>query len=114
MATINKIDILDTDREKIIVHLEGNDELGDIMFWILPNTTDGSDEWAEVTAWLAIDGNNIDDDLKQYHDKLYQGKREIAYPPIEEQLDMQYWDSVNGTTVWKDKIQEIKDTYPKG
>jgi len=27
---------------------------------------------------------------------------------------MQYWDSVNGTNTWKDKIAEVKTTYPKG
>ena len=26
---------------------------------------------------------------------------------------MQYWDAVNGTTTWKDKIAEIKAKYPK-
>lgn len=35
------------------------------------------------------------------------------YPPLQEQLDMQYWDSVNGTTVWQDTINEIKGRYPK-
>ena len=41
----------------------------------------------------------------------YQRKR--VYPPIEEQLDMQYWDNVNGTTTWKDHIAEVKSKYPK-
>lgn len=36
-----------------------------------------------------------------------------AYPSIDEQLDMQYWDSVNGTTTWKDAIKAVKDKYPK-
>jgi|TARA_B110000908_G_C10124899_1_gene389389 hypothetical protein len=36
-----------------------------------------------------------------------------AYPSIEEQLDMQFHDSVNGTTTWKDTIQAIKDDNPK-
>ena len=36
-----------------------------------------------------------------------------AYPRIEEQLDMQFHDSVNGTTTWKDAIQAIKDANPK-
>ena len=27
---------------------------------------------------------------------------------------MQYWDAVNGTTTWKDKIASIKAKYPKG
>ena len=35
------------------------------------------------------------------------------YPSIEDQLDMQYWDSVNGTTTWADKIAEIKSAHPK-
>lgn len=43
----------------------------------------------------------------------YQEPRAIAYPPIQEQLDMQYWDLVNGTTVWQDTIEAIKAQYPK-
>jgi hypothetical protein len=35
------------------------------------------------------------------------------YPSIEEQMDMMYWDNVNGTTVWKDTIEAIKEKYPK-
>ncbi len=43
----------------------------------------------------------------------YKQARVIAYPPIEDQLDMLYWDKRKGTTTWKDKITEIKDLYPK-
>ena len=39
--------------------------------------------------------------------------RQQEYPSREEQLDMMYWDKVNGTTVWEDTIQAIKDKYPK-
>jgi len=35
------------------------------------------------------------------------------YKPIGEQLDMQYWDKVNGTTTWEDHIAEVKAEYPK-
>lgn len=35
------------------------------------------------------------------------------YPSLTEQLDMQYWDSVNGTTTWKDAITKIKNNNPK-
>jgi hypothetical protein len=38
--------------------------------------------------------------------------RQAEYPPMVEQLDMQYWDSVNGTSNWADAIQAIKDKYP--
>lgn len=39
--------------------------------------------------------------------------RKAAYPAIEDQLDMIYWDKINGTSVWQDKITEIKEKYPK-
>jgi hypothetical protein len=44
----------------------------------------------------------------------YQRDRLDNYPSWREQIDMQYHDSVNGTTTWKDTIQAIKDKYPKG
>ena len=39
--------------------------------------------------------------------------RQIAYGSIADQLDMQYWDSVNGTTTWKDHIAKVKSDNPK-
>jgi len=45
--------------------------------------------------------------------KTYQELRASAYPSIQEQLDMQYWDSVNGTTTWKDAIAAVKTENPK-
>jgi hypothetical protein len=50
--------------------------------------------------------------LQWYNAFSYREKRK--YPPIEEQLDMQYWDSINGTTTWVDIITAIKETNPKG
>ena len=43
----------------------------------------------------------------------YQRKRAKAYPPMGQQLDMQYHDSVNGTTTWLDAINAVKALYPK-
>jgi hypothetical protein len=48
-----------------------------------------------------------DYDAKQY-------QRDRVYPSIGEQLDMQYWDSVNGTTTWKDAVAKVKSDNPKG
>jgi len=48
-----------------------------------------------------------------WNNQAYSRKRIENYPSIEDQLDMQYWDSVNGTTTWKDKIAEIKAAHPK-
>ena len=43
----------------------------------------------------------------------YKEQRLAEYPSLTDQQDMQYWDAVNGTTTWKDKINEIKTKYPK-
>lgn len=43
----------------------------------------------------------------------YATLRSQEYPSREDQLDMMYWDKVNGTTVWEDTIQAVKDKYPK-
>lgn len=43
----------------------------------------------------------------------YQDLRLKAYPPIGEQLDMQYHDKINGTNNWQDLISSIKTLYPK-
>ena len=39
--------------------------------------------------------------------------RKLAYGSIADQLDMQYWDNVNGTTTWKDHIAQVKADNPK-
>ena len=33
--------------------------------------------------------------------------------PTAEQLDMQYWDKVNGTSTWQDAIAKVKSDNPK-
>ena len=43
----------------------------------------------------------------------YEVLRSGAYPSIQEQLDMQYWDAENSTTTWADAIQAVKDAHPK-
>jgi len=43
-----------------------------------------------------------------------QYQRDRQYPSIGDQLDMQYWDSLNGTTTWKDAIAKVKADNPKG
>lgn len=43
----------------------------------------------------------------------YKTDRAVAYPSIQEQLDLQYWDQVNGTTKWKEAIAKVKSDNPK-
>ena len=49
----------------------------------------------------------------EYDANEYQRDRATAYPTIQEQLDMQYWDKVNGTTNWEDGIAKVKSDNPK-
>ena len=49
----------------------------------------------------------------EYEANQYQRDRAKNYPSIQEQLDMQYWDKVNGTNNWQDAINAIKAQYPK-
>ena len=43
----------------------------------------------------------------------YKTARQEAYGSIQDQLDMQYWDGVNGTTTWADHIAQVKADNPK-
>ena len=38
--------------------------------------------------------------------------RRSAYGDLGSQLDMQYWDNVNGTTTWKDHVAKVKTDNP--
>ena len=49
----------------------------------------------------------------EYDANQYQRDRATAYPTIQDQLDMQYWDNVNGTTNWEDAIAKVKADNPK-
>ena len=40
--------------------------------------------------------------------------RKVEYKSLEEQADMRYWDSVNGTTLLNDHIAKVKSDNPKG
>ena len=41
------------------------------------------------------------------------GTTDTIYASVGDQLDMQYKDSVNGTTTWKDHVAAVKAKYPK-
>ena len=43
----------------------------------------------------------------------YKTARQEAYGSVQDQLDMQYWDGVNDTTIWADHIAQVKADNPK-
>ena len=76
---------------------------------------------------IDVDQDNIDAARVELDKKKYQvqrtGKQDPEFPgvlttdtiyaSVQEQLDMQYWDAVNGTTTWKDHVAAVKAKYPK-
>ena len=57
-----------------------------------------------------IDLGNSKWEQQQYG---YIQARQEAYGSVPDQLDMMYWDQVNGTTTWKDYIAKVKSDNPK-
>ena len=96
-----------TDKIKAIQSLKPDAEWvlrGDELEWLDKKQTKPTDAEinAEVTRLQA-----------DYDAKAYQRQRATVYPSIQDQLDMQYWDKVNGTTTWQDAIAKVKADTPK-
>ena len=66
----------------------------------------------EVEATLNLWAEN--ERAKQLDEEAngYKVARQSAYASIQDQLDMQYWDNVNGTTTWKEHIAQVKSDNP--
>ena len=74
----------------------------------------------EILEWDSSnpDSQPTDDELNAAYTAWknaneYKLNRENSYPSLQEQMDMQYWDAVNGTTTWKDAIAKVKSDNPK-
>lgn len=82
--------------EEVIV---GQDEYGnDIIETRLVNVYEPIDVTEQMVQW------KLDN---------YVLLRKYRYAPMEQQLDMQYNDSINGTTTWLDHCEEVKKAIPK-
>ena len=66
---------------------------------------------------ITVDESKVAEEVErlqaEYDSKQYHRDRAISYPSLQDQLDKQYWDSVNGTTTWKDAIAKVKTDIPK-
>ena len=51
--------------------------------------------------------------FQEWQNLQYQRDRATSYPSIQEQLDMQYWDAVNGTKKWQEAVAKVKTDNPK-
>ncbi len=73
------------------------------LLWIDDDVTLSEDNFKtqyEIEQSVTVDTQWIED-------------RRNAHKPIAEQLDMQYWDKINGTTLWEGYITQLKSDIPK-
>jgi hypothetical protein len=83
---------------------------------------DYSDGKGVVITWLSESAQPSNAAIKiasdawqaEYDGLEYSRTRANEYPPIGDQLDMQYKDLINGTTTWKDHVAKVKSDNPKG
>ena len=78
--------------------LNRNDETGEST-WVWNTSKYPEPTEAELQEWT--------------DNQSYILSRKVSFPTWQEQLDMQYWDQVNGTTTWKDAIAKVKSDNPK-
>ena len=94
MNTLNAILKINPNAKALVIRKSG--ELKDSIEWL-----DGTAEISEA---------DINAKKAEF---AYIEARERVYPKIRDQLDMQYHDLVNGTTTWKDAIEQVKTDNPK-
>jgi hypothetical protein len=68
--------------------------------------------WGNATPLANADIQAEFNRIKSIEDNCHEPRR-LAYPSIQDQLDMMYKDEINGTTTWKDAIEKVKADYPK-
>jgi hypothetical protein len=66
----------------------------------------------DAVTWEQFDSKR-NEMQTEYEAKAYARARADAYAPIADQMDMQYWDSVNGSRTWLDHIEAVKEAHPK-
>jgi len=85
----------DVENEKPLMKAVGNDVIEfteDDYNWVINNRANDL-FWQQENGWIQA--------------------RQDAYGSVESQLDMIYWDGVNGTTTWQDHIAQVKLDNPK-
>ena len=82
--------------------------------FVIQNDSVDQIEWLEGTTPISkvTITSKITEQQTAYNND-YKRKRQEAYPGIWDQLDMIYWDQVNGTTKFKDAIAKVKADNPK-
>mgnify|MGYP003659803122 CR=1 FL=1 len=93
-----------------------------VAWWTHANSVETIDHEAALSSKLAR-WDGVYDNTKADRDKIQEDAnnpaltvsqaRRVAYGDLGEQLDMQYRDLINDTTIWKDHVAAVKAANPK-
>mgnify|MGYP003651273719 CR=1 FL=1 len=104
---------------KIKLYLTANSKTWDRDKVSLQNNSDGNGDF--ISSWDYDIAKPTDTQIASYETagntaealQTVLNNRAISYPRIQDQLDMQYKDLLNGTTTWKDAVAKVKSDNPK-
>ena len=73
-------------------------------------------EWTDSTQTIPTEAEVLAEAARlraEWENAQYRRDRVKIYPRIQDQLDMLYWDKINGTDTWQQAIDAVKTQYPK-
>ena len=106
-------------KTKVNLYLKANSKTWDNTKVSLQNNSDGNGDF--IASWSYDIAEPTAEQIASYETagntaealQTVLNNRAISYPRIQDQLDMQYKDLLNGTTTWKDAVAKVKTDNPK-
>ena len=101
------------------IKLYANKEIDFLKDVIIQNDSNGKGDY--IKEWNLDISKPSDKQLQALENEAIEyeriqgirSQRANSYPSIQDQLDMLYWDKVNGTDNWLKSIESVKNKFPK-
>ena len=98
--------------------------IGDTLVWKYGPVANARIESGKLTIieWRSSDPEpsqeDVDKAVEEYRahwekTEEYREQRKAKYAAVEDQLDMQYHDLIDGTETWKSHVSKVKSDFPK-
>ena len=96
-------ELIDTNTYKVTTTVDGKEEVFNCIV---------KDNVSELDELVSFSIAGLSQEPVEYV-QTYADKRREAYPSLNDQADMAYWDRQNNTTTLDDAIKAVKDAHPK-
>jgi len=112
MRLVDLKDRLDRLSDHNAAHHAINPDIPNRDLWANKKILENSSKTAAEAHIAALEA--ADSQIKDQRSLVaYKELRRADLPSIADQLDMLYWDKVNGTDLWEAEIKKTKDKHPK-